>query len=151
MFISLLLFVFRIVCLPLCVLCGHLYKVMRVYNTYKVDMYNRQCMAMQGKLVVFRVYKNTKDGVKTSPTFINRFVQKFYGQDTTSHKGKYRFHRRGLMEDIAHIKLIRGVIIVKVSDLEKVLNFLNAYNAEVYIRDVTLTPEDEKNLNKENT
>jgi len=106
---------------------------------------------MQGKLVVFRVYKNPKEGAGTSPTFINRFVQKFYGQDTTNHKGKYKFHRRGLMEDIAHIKLIRGVIIVMASDLEKVLNFLNEYNAEVYTRDIILTLEDEKILNKENT
>jgi len=105
---------------------------------------------MQGKLVVFRVYKNTKEGAGTSPTFINRFVQKFYGQDTTNHKGKYKFHRHGLMEDIPHIKLIRGVIIIRGSDLEKVLNFLNEYNAEVYTRDITLIPEDEKALNKEN-
>jgi len=107
-------------------------------------------MGMQGKLVVFRVYKNTEGGVKTSPTFINRFVQKFYGQDTTNHKGKYKHHRRGLMEDIAHVKLIRGVIIVGECDLEKVLIFLREYNAEVYTRDITLTPEDEKILNKEN-
>jgi transcriptional/translational regulatory protein YebC/TACO1 len=54
------------------------------------------------------------------------------------------------MEDISHIKLIRGVIIIKTSDLEKVLNFLNDYNVEVHTRDITLTPEDEKILNKEN-
>ncbi|MDR2203847.1 MAG: hypothetical protein LBE76_06080 [Nitrososphaerota archaeon] len=106
---------------------------------------------MQGKLVVFRVYKSTKEGVGTSPTFINRFVQKFYGQDTTNHNGKYKHHRHGLMEDIPHIKLIRGVIIIRWFDLEKVLNFLSEYNAEVYTRDITLTSEDEKILNKENT
>jgi len=103
---------------------------------------------MQGKLVVFRVYKNI-DGVKTSPTFINRFVQKFYGQDTTNHNGKYKHHRQGLMEDIPHIKLIRGVIIVRETDLEKILNFLKEYNAEIYTRDITLTPEDKKTLTKE--
>jgi hypothetical protein len=104
---------------------------------------------MQGKLVVFRVYKNAESGVETSPTFINRFVQKFYGQDTTNHKGKYKHHRHGLMEDIPHIKLIRGVIIIRESDVEKVLNFLKGYNAEVYTRDITLTPEDKKHLTKE--
>jgi hypothetical protein len=107
-------------------------------------------ITMQGKLVVFRVYKNTENVEKTSPTFINRFVQKFYGQDTTNHKGKYKHHRHGLMEDITHIKLMRGVIIILESDLEKVLNFLKEYNAEVYTRDITLTHEDEKTLNKEN-
>ena len=65
-------------------------------------------------------------------------------------KGKYKHHRHGLMEDIAHIKLIRGVIIILESDLEKVLTFLKEYNAEIYTRDITLTREDEKTLNKEN-
>jgi len=81
---------------------------------------------------------------------MNRFVQKFYGQDTSSHKGKYHHHKRGLLEDIAHIRLVRGVIILKEVDLEKVLSFLNEYDAEVYTRDIILTLEDEKILNKEN-
>jgi hypothetical protein len=104
---------------------------------------------MYGKLVAFRVYKNN---IKTDKgkTVLNRFVQKFYGQDASSHGGKYHHHRRGLLEDIAYIKLVRSVIIVKETDLEKVLHFLAEYNAEVYIRDIILTLEDEKTLNKEN-
>lgn len=54
-----------------------------------------------------------------------------------------------MLEDIAHIKLVRSVIIVKESDLGQVLHFLAEYNAEVYIRDIILTLEDEKTLNKE--
>jgi hypothetical protein len=122
---------------------------MRVYNAYKVNMSVQQSGIMQGKLVVFRVYKNAKSEAQTSPTFINRFVQKFYGQDTTNHGWKYKHHRHGLMEDIAHIKLIRGVIIIRADDLATVLNFLNEYNAEIYTRDIILTPEDEKTLSKE--
>jgi hypothetical protein len=53
------------------------------------------------------------------------------------------------MEDIPHIRLIRGVIIIRDADLETVLNFLNEYNAEIYTRDIILTPEDEKTLTKE--
>jgi len=56
---------------------------------------------------------------------------------------------RGLLEDVAHVKLVRSVIIVKETDLEKVLQFLEKYDAEVYTRDILLTPEDEKTLNKE--
>lgn len=104
---------------------------------------------MRGKLVAFRVYKNAGKAIKNSQATLNRFVQKFYGQDTTNHKGKYRHHRRGLLEDIPHIKLVRGVIILKKADLEKVLKFLNEYNAEIYTRDVILTPEDEKALSQE--
>jgi len=104
----------------------------------------------KGKLVAFRVYKNKDKAVKNSQAVMNRFVQKFYGQDTSSHKGKYRHHKRGLLEGIAHIRLVRGVIILKEVDLEKVLSFLNEYDAEVYTRDIILTLEDEKILNKEN-
>jgi len=103
---------------------------------------------MYGKLVAFRVYKNN---IKTDKgkTVLNRFVQKFYGQTVSSHGGRYRHHVRGLLEDVAHVKLVRSVIIVKETDLEKVLQFLEKYDAEVYTRDILLTPEDEKTLNKE--
>ncbi|MCL2173177.1 MAG: hypothetical protein FWB84_06010, partial [Candidatus Bathyarchaeota archaeon] len=98
-----------------------------------------------GKLVTFQVYKNN---IKTNndKTVLNKFVQKFYGQTVSNHGGKYQHHIQGLLEDIAHIKLVRSVIIVKESDLEKALQFLEKYDAEIYTRDIILTPEDEKTL-----
>jgi len=127
----------------------HIYKSMRSYYAYKINMAAGDSTSMQGKLIVFRVYKNTEKQTTNSLTTLNRFVQKFYGQDTTNHGGKYKHHRKGLLEDIPHIKLIRGVIIVRETDLEKILNFLNTYNAETWTRDITLTPEDEKTLTNE--
>jgi len=53
------------------------------------------------------------------------------------------------MEDIAHIKLIRGVVIVRAVDLERVLNFLSEYGAEIYTQDSILTSEGRKVLTKE--
>jgi len=91
---------------------------------------------MKGKLIAFRVFRNTD--VATT----NRFCQKFYGQDTSSHGGKYRHHKKGLLEDIPHVKLIRSVIIVSTRDVDKVIRFLREFNAEVHVREVTLTPED---------
>src|SRR5215469_2102135 len=105
-------------------------------------------MTSYGKLVAFRVYKNNIQSDK-GKTVLNKFVQKFYGQTVSSHGGKYHHHVQGLLEDIAHIKLVRSVIIVKESDLEKILQFLEKYDAEIYTRDIILTPEDEKTLNKE--
>jgi len=97
---------------------------------------------MNGRVIAFRVYKNTD--AKTT----NRFCQKLYGQDSTSHGGKYRHHRHGLMEDIPHVKLIRGVIIVAEKNARKVINFLKKFNAEIHTRRVTLTTADRKALNK---
>ncbi len=101
---------------------------------------------MKAELLAFRIYKKDSASTKNNQALMNRFVQKFYGQDTTNHKGKYRFHRHGFLEDIAHIKLIRGVIILREEDVERVMKFLSEYDAEVHIRDITPTPEDEKNL-----
>ncbi|MBU4202216.1 MAG: hypothetical protein KKB85_03600 [Candidatus Altiarchaeota archaeon] len=95
---------------------------------------------MNGRVIAFRVYKNTD--AKTT----NRFCQKFYGQDSTSHGGKYKHHKHGLMEDIPHVKLIRGVVIVAEKDARKVINFLRKFNAEIHSRKVILTTADKKAL-----
>jgi uncharacterized membrane protein (Fun14 family) len=42
-----------------------------------------------------------------------------------------------------------GVVIVEKEGLGEVLGFLNGYNVEVYTRDIILTFEGEKELNKE--
>jgi lipoate-protein ligase A len=95
---------------------------------------------MKGMLIAFRIYKNT------DARTVNRFCQKFYGQAVSSHGGKYHYHRKGLLEDIPHVKLIRSVIIVSTRDADKVIRFLREFNAEVHVRDVTLTHEDRKTL-----
>lgn len=98
---------------------------------------------MDGCLLAFKVYKNTDHNTT------NRFVQKFYGQDTKTHHGKYRAHKHGLLEEIPHIKLQRGVIILRRQDLKIVLEFLDEYKADVQVRDVILTLEDQKILSKQ--
>jgi len=95
---------------------------------------------MKGTLVAFRLYKNT------DARTVNRFCQKFYGQDTYSHGGKYFHHKRGLLEDIPHVKLIRGVIIISKRDTKKVVRFLREFKAEVHVREVTLTSGDKRVL-----
>jgi hypothetical protein len=53
-----------------------------------------------------------------------------------------------LLDNIPHIKLIGGVIIIKKDFAEKVIDFLKEYNAEFYIREVILLYEDEVVLGK---
>lgn len=97
---------------------------------------------MIGNIIVFR-FK-----VKTEQKSINQFCKKFYGQDTSSHGGKYHYRRHGLLDNIPHIKLIGGVIIVTKDSADKVIDFLKVYDAEFYIRDVILLFEDEVVLGK---
>jgi len=97
---------------------------------------------MIGKLFVFTIFKNNER------KNIDKFCKKFYGQETSSHGGKYHYRRHGFLEDIPHIKLIRGVIIVPTDSAEKVIQFLEEFNAEFFMRDVILLPEDEAVLCK---
>jgi hypothetical protein len=90
--------------------------------------------------VVFRLPPKTKQSVA------NVFCQRFYGQDASSHRGKYRYHRRGILDDIPYRKLIRGVIILKSEDLDTVLTFLDRYDAEVYVRRIRFATEDRQIL-----
>lgn len=79
-------------------------------------------------------------------TKLSKFCKRFYGQDSSSHKGKYRHHRHGLLDDIPYRKLIRGVIILRSKDLKTVEEFLGQYSAETHIRTIILADEDCKIL-----
>jgi hypothetical protein len=95
---------------------------------------------MRGKIVVYRVYRGT------NATERNLFCQHFFGQETSSHQGKYRYRRKGLLDHIPHRKLIRGVLIIPSEYSAEVVEFLDRYNAEVYVREVVLTSEDAQML-----
>ncbi|MGC8496483.1 MAG: hypothetical protein ACP5NL_00555 [Thermoplasmata archaeon] len=95
---------------------------------------------MEGIIVVFRLPKGTKTNQ------INQFCKKFYGQNSSSWKGKYHYHRHGLLDDLPHKKLIRGVIIIEEPHLDAVKRFLEEYNATIFTRKIILTEEDKKEL-----
>jgi len=94
----------------------------------------------RGSILIFRIY------AKSNQRVANIFTQKLYGQNTQTHHGKYTYHKRGLLEEIPHIRLIRGVIIVRRQDAPRVEAFLKEYKAEYYIRTIELEPSDQKKL-----
>lgn len=97
---------------------------------------------MKGNIIIFRLPKNAEQ------RRLNQFCKKFYGQETSSHGGTYRYRRKGLLDSVPHRKIIRGVIIVPEENVKTVLKFLKEFNAEVYVREVVLTQEDKKVLRK---
>lgn len=98
---------------------------------------------MKGTLIAYRL-KPPQD-----PNTASMLVKKLYGQDTTSHKGKYRYRRQGLLDTIPSRRLIRGVIIVRMEDEDKVVKLLEEFGAEIYVREVILTKRDIKLLDFE--
>jgi hypothetical protein len=101
---------------------------------------SRESVDPVGKIVAYRVMKNA--GHKKT----NEFVRKFFGRETTTHEGKYHYKTRGLLDEIPHRKLIRGVLIIRPEDEGRLVQFLEQYDAEYYTRDIILTREDQKAL-----
>ena len=93
---------------------------------------------MMGILVAFRVFKSV--GQKGA----DMFCKQFYGQYTTT-RGK-RYRRKGLLDEIPYVRLIRGVIIVSTKNAGEVIKFLRKFNAEIHVRKVVLTPGDREVL-----
>ena len=98
---------------------------------------------MRVSLLVFRLPPGTPNGE------VGRFVKKFYGQATSSWKGKYTYRRPGLLDGIPHRKLLRGVVIVRQKDEVKVLTFLEEWKAKVEVRAIRPTAGDLRVLEKE--
>ena len=91
---------------------------------------------MDGTIVVFSLRKGMSNSEKA------KFCQYFYGDDTATWKGKYRYHRHGLLDDIPHRKIAKSVIIIKSSDLEKVKDYVRNRVEEIHVRTIVLTEED---------
>ncbi len=90
---------------------------------------------MEGTLIAFRLATYDKDRA-------SELVKRLYGQRTSSHGGKYVYRRKGLLDEIPHVRLIRGVIIVRTEDAGRVSDFLTLCDAEVHTRAVKLSRED---------
>lgn len=94
----------------------------------------------KGKIIAFRVQS------KTTQAKLNKFCRKFYGYTDKSCHGKYTYKRKGLLDDIPHINPIRSLLIVKDEDCDKVVLFLEKYNADVFVRTVILEETDIEKL-----
>ncbi|MCL4356383.1 MAG: hypothetical protein M1460_00730 [Candidatus Thermoplasmatota archaeon] len=84
------------------------------------------------------------DGDEPSIVSVNIF-QVCIGAESTQ-KGKYRYRRKGLLDQNPHRKLLRGVIIIRKSGLETVMKLLIEWDAVVDQRIIEPTEEDLKIL-----
>ena len=97
---------------------------------------------MDGVLIAFKVFD------RLSSRKAVRFFRELYGYKDYSNNGKYTYNRSGLLDDISHVKLVRGVIIAKRKDLSTIEDFMGKFGAEYHIQTVKLTEEDQKILSE---
>lgn len=95
---------------------------------------------MKGKIIVFRI--DSKEGNNAA----SKLCRQLYGYTDKSNYGRYVYHRKGLLDRIAYKKLIRGVFIVRDKNADDFVSILKKVNAENYVREISLTPQDKKDL-----
>lgn len=76
----------------------------------------------------------------------NRFVQKFYGQESVTREGRYRYRKRGLLDTLPHRKLRSGVLIVRQQDVPRIEAFLREWGARFEVREIKPTADDRVSL-----
>lgn len=77
-----------------------------------------------------------------SPAERTRFHTAFYGQESSSHGGRYSYRREGLLDTVPHRKLGRGIVLVRDAGRGPVEDLLRQHAEEIHVRRVRLEPED---------
>ncbi len=61
----------------------------------------------------------------------NQLRKQLIGHNDTSHKGKYKYRRKGLLDQITHLKPSKSTIIAPIKESQKIIKILNKYNAKI--------------------
>jgi len=86
---------------------------------------------------------STKSGL--SSTDRSLLQQRLHTHINYSQYGKYRYRRKGLLDEIPHSSLIRGVFIIRDEDYRRVCKVLKEY-AVIHARRIILTKKDKQKL-----
>ena len=101
-------------------------------------------MENMGLIIIYRL-------IGISQIDRDKLCRKLLGRTVKTHKGKYTHHVKGLLDDIPHIRIGRGILIINKTDEANVSNFLKEQGVEdMFIRDIILTKEDISKLKNEN-
>jgi len=80
----------------------------------------------------------------SDPRKASRFVQSIFGAPTST--GGRHYHRKGLMDEMPHWRVIRGVLVVRPTDRARVVRELRQWTSEVHWWVVRLRRTDRHHL-----
>jgi len=73
----------------------------------------------------------------------DKICRKLLGRTVKTHKGKYTHQIKGILDNIPHIRVGNGILIINKTDEIKISNFLEENKVKnVFIRDIILTKND---------
>jgi len=78
---------------------------------------------MKAKLIVYEL----SDLDQYHKVLVNRTL---FGYLDNSNKGAYQYRRKGILDKIPHLRLLRGAIIVKDKDQSKILLALKSHKVQ---------------------
>jgi len=94
----------------------------------------------EGILVVFHLPEGT-DKAKHRV-----FRRKIYGEETSSWKGRYQYHRTGVLDKIPHVRLYWGTVIVRGYSARTLIRTIKENGGIIDTRVVRLRPSDKRAL-----
>lgn len=67
------------------------------------------------------------------------------GHNDTSHGGKYKYYRKGLLDTVTHIKPANGTLIIQEKDHQKVIKLLKKHNTKIKTYNLQINKTEFKN------
>jgi len=86
---------------------------------------------MKAKLIIYELKKLEQ----YHKVLVNRAL---FGFTDNSNKGSYLYKRGGILSNIPHIRITRGVIVVRNVDGNRVISVLNSHKVKPKVFDITI-------------
>jgi mRNA-degrading endonuclease RelE of RelBE toxin-antitoxin system len=86
---------------------------------------------MKAKLIIYELKKLEQ----YHKVLVNRAL---FGFTDNSNKGSYLYKRGGILSNIPHIRITRGVIVVRNVDGNRVISVLNSHKVKPEVFDITI-------------
>lgn len=74
----------------------------------------------------------------------NQIRVQLNGHNDTSHGGKYKYRREGLLDKITHLKPSRSTIIAPTKEAEQIITLLKKINAKIITYNIQIDPKEFK-------
>jgi hypothetical protein len=79
----------------------------------------------------------------------DKICRELLGRTVKTHKGRYTYHVKGLLDDIPHIHAGKGILIANKENEKILFDFLKNHKVEdIFIREIILTKNDVNKLKK---
>lgn len=86
---------------------------------------------MKAKLIVYEL-----SGLdQYHKVLVNRTL---FGYIDNSNKGAYQYERKGVLDKVQHLRLLKGAIIIKIKDQNKVVSALKKHKVKPKVFDINI-------------